>query len=86
MLKGWEKDGTCQAKEWRGGTHSRAVNAPLELTNKPKLEGSEHLQREFMSANKKRIVSITQENQHVLKALTVRIRFSCVRNPTITVT
>ena len=85
-MKGWEKDGTCQAKEWGGCTHSRAVNAPLELTNKPKLEGSEHLQREFMSANKKQIVSTTQENQHILKALTVRIRFSCVRNPTITVT
>lgn len=86
MLKGWEKDGTCQAKVWGGGAHSRAVNAPLELTNKPKLEGSEHLQREFMSANKKRIVSTTQEDQHVLKALTVRIRFSCVQNPTITLT
>lgn len=52
MLKGWEKDGTCQAKVWGGGKSTQDVNAPLELTNKPKLEGSEHLQREFMSANK----------------------------------
>ena len=32
-----------------------------------------------MSANKKRTVDSAQENQHLLKALSVRVRFSCKR-------